>query len=152
MSDKVHLAGYGRRSSQLIQEQVCIRRYGGATAWMGVMDMDEFFMPIQHYGGRGTGRPLNKLIKELEAGVESADSFRFPQIEMMRSLADESAGFTGDAESPLLAHTHKDFYRLWGTWPHHTRIAVMRAKEIFKPEKVWMHWVHYSKEGFPQEM
>uniref|UniRef100_A0A7R9UGU9 Glycosyltransferase family 92 protein n=1 Tax=Pinguiococcus pyrenoidosus TaxID=172671 RepID=A0A7R9UGU9_9STRA len=137
LSGNVKTVGPGRRSSQYIQESVCLRRYGPTTKWLGVMDRDEFFM-----SARKDQRAVD-LLRALETKRPDADAFTFHPVHMARCTRDSEINF-----SPMLRHVTRV-----PRGPPQFKPGIFKVKQIFRPDRVWYHHVHYSKERFwPDEV
>ena len=127
--------GPGRRSSQYIQESVCLRRYASSTTFMAVMDADEYFMAVRD-------EPLRATLERLAALNPLADAFTFHPVHLARCRGADASSHT-----TLLRHAT----RVPRGAPNF-RPGLFKVKQIFRADRVWLHFVHYSKEGFPPEL
>ena len=131
----------GERQSQYAAENSCRARYGPDTTWMASLDVDEYLIPvgkwssIRHWLESVTQRTHNYRSTKILSFFQTR---ALPNIDLMISTKD------GQVDK----NNSKTFMETYNceptTHPKPQSWAWRAKKQIYKPEFVLNHFVHYS--------
>jgi hypothetical protein len=131
----------GERSSQYAAENSCRVRFGPLTEWMASFDLDEYLIPMGSYDS------LKQVTHDAAAKGHSILDFRSTRTKLR---LDASEAVPNAANKKDAAHTKKatvPFLQAYNcdTEPPPKPPSGDRArKEIYRPDYVLYHFVHYS--------
>lgn len=135
----------GERSSQYAAEASCRERYGQYTEWMASFDPDEYFVPQGKFSNMK--EVLNK-VKDEGLNILSFKSTRaYPDFKHTIDFGND--GECGTLENPLCRAkkeevTYLETYNCEFTPLPKPDWADRAKKQIYRPEYVLSHYVHYS--------
>jgi hypothetical protein len=148
----------GERSSQYAAEASCRERFGPTTEWMSFFDVDEYLIPLQNdtwkhiLERKGTTHPVLGL----------RESRALPRIEMMdqvtnevtcrrspdEQVLEEGAAVQDATNTTCLVPRHNttylSLYNCDTVKPPRPRKYFRNMKQIYRPDFVLSHFVHYS--------
>lgn len=133
----------GERSSQYAAEADCLVRYGPTSEWIANFDPDEYLVPA---AGRDN---LRSVLKEAAAGGTHILSFRSARAKLNRDhLVPGSCGFKRNPEAQCLNpdpnRTILQTYNCDLSPPPKPNQFDRAKKQIYRPDYVLSHFVHYS--------
>jgi len=135
----------GERSSQYASECSCRQRYGQYTDWLAAFDTDEYLIPMGNYTS------MKDVLLDAEKKGTNILDFRstraYPLHEFTEPYSDERE--CGSSNNPLCRVKRSDalFLETYNcdfvptpkpSWADRAR------KQIYRPEYVLQHYVHYS--------
>ncbi|KAL9186044.1 hypothetical protein ACHAXT_005282 [Thalassiosira profunda] len=147
-------ANPGERSSQYAAESSCRARYGPDTTWMATLDVDEYLIP--------TGKEWRSLRHWLEHVTATEEKTKILSFYMTRALPDidlmipyngtpaSSCEVGGDSaldSTCAMKDPQKTFMETYNceptTHPKPKSWAWRAKKQIYRPDFVLNHYVHY---------
>ncbi len=135
----------GERSSQYAAESACRQRYGQYTEWIANIDTDEYLVPMGKYNSM---KEVVAAAKEEGTNVLSFRSTRaYPNFDMMETHYNN--GECGKEDKPLCLKkldnvTYIETYNCDFTPLPKPDWADRAKKQIYRPDYVLSHFVHYS--------
>lgn len=140
----------GERSSQYAAEASCRERFGPTTQWMAFFDIDEYLVPM---GSNGTWKPLLDAKKVNSPVLGMRSSRALPRVELMEESTDTSECSHPSEnqqrlnETCLVKSKTETFLRTYNcnnVRPPRPLRFFTEMKQIYQPEFVLSHFVHYS--------
>ena len=142
----------GERSSQYAAEASCRERFGSSTQWMTFLDIDEYLIPVQNdtWGPMLEAKGKNHPVLGLR---ESRTHPRFERMEEVSNAAICQRSADGDKQSRestpscLVKRRNETFLSLYNcdtVKPPRPRVYFRNMKQIYRPDFVLSHFVHYS--------
>lgn len=145
----------GERSSQYAAEASCRARYGPDTTWMASLDVDEYLIPT------GTWKNVRDWLKHVTDNERDTKILSFfqtralPNVDVMVPYdgasirACQTNGMNNDKlSSCLMKNRTKTYMETYNceptTHPKPQSWAWRAKKQIYRPEFVLNHFVHYS--------
>jgi hypothetical protein len=140
----------GERSSQYAAEASCRERYGPTASWMAFIDTDEYLAPM----GNKTWLPLLDKMDAKDIKVLKLKSSRGRPRESLMQLLDDPNECNSQSRLSsfsknecLIPRKNETFLRVYNCDfirpPRPVRFA-RAMKQIYKPNFVLSHFVHYS--------
>ena len=135
----------GERSSQYAAESACRQRYGQYTEWIANIDTDEYLVPMGKFNNM---REVVDAAKEEGTHILSFMSTRaVPNYDTMYQYSNE--GECGKKDNPLCLKkkdniTFIESYNCDYTPLPKPSWADRAKKQIYRPDYVLSHFVHYS--------
>jgi len=135
----------GERSSQYAAETSCRLRFGPYTEWMASFDIDEYLVPMGNYTS------LQQLTQKADRDGTKILGFRVVRGKLREDRAQpfhDNKECTASLSTPCLTKqsstTFLEAQNCRSTkFPTPTRFD-RRGKQIFRPDYVQLHFVHYS--------
>ena len=148
------------RSSQYAANNACLRRFGSTSAWMAILDVDEFMVPAGPYTDLiGLVRDLGGAPPAQAASVASTAlaALVAPAVQTVSAPPPDVLYFEVSYCAPCRNDSGYDGPRLepvggfLGQCQCAGKLYAWRPKAIVRPTKVLMHWVHYAVVGVDDE-
>lgn len=138
----------GERSSQYAAESSCRLRFGPHVDWIGQFDIDEYLVPM---GEHQTILPLLEKLDKDETKIIAFASWRaWPRwafIEEPVKIEDPDVCWSKEPCFDLKVpyqHTMLQAYNCDRQKPGQKTSAMPAEKQIYRPDYVLQHFVHYS--------
>ncbi|KAG7346757.1 glycosyltransferase family 92 protein [Nitzschia inconspicua] len=154
----------GERSSQYAAETSCRLRYGPSTDWIAQLDVDEYLIPVGNWTNIRSWLKNLILSEETERATHILSFFQtraVPNYEFMEPYVDdkECKHFAGSATC-LTKRRNVTFLQAYDcerTPLPKPEWAWRAKKQIYRPDYVLNHFVHYSTvtsrlRDYPQEI
>jgi hypothetical protein len=141
----------GERSSQYAAEASCRERYGPYTDWMTFIDTDEYLVPMNE----DTWHPLLERYKDNAHVLKLKSSRGKPRVDLMRNESNPDLCYNPSLntrvkfppESCAVPNENETFLKVYNCDyikpPLPDRFS-RAQKQIFRPDFVLSHFVHYS--------
>jgi hypothetical protein len=138
----------GERSSQYAAEASCRLRFGPHVDWIGQFDLDEYFVPM------GNHSTITTLLDQWEAEDSRILSFaswrawpRWAKIAPIEAVQDKHLCWSKEPCFDLsipLEYTFLQAYNCDRQKPGQKKAKMPAEKQIYRPDYVTHHFVHYS--------
>jgi Glycosyltransferase family 92 len=138
----------GERSSQYAAESSCRLRFGPHVEWIGQFDIDEYLVPMGEY------KQITELLDKLEEEDTKIISFASWRAWPRRAFVEEPVKIDDpdvcwhnepcfDLQIPY-EHPMLQAYNCDRQKPGKKTLAMPAEKQLYKPDYVLSHFVHYS--------